>query len=167
MEDTYTYIARSAEDPAKAVTFTLHDNSMSVGLGAPLEHVERALEAEGEVRPRLWLKPLAVSLLERGTRPFRVADVDATRAADDWLSVTAWVRAGGLRLAPIILIRGRVDNPEAALAFVEELSSRKASVAGPFKLLGLLDYWATWLLAGFFMVGLLGIWRRRSLGESE
>lgn len=166
MEDTYTYIARSADDPAQAVTFTLHDNSMSVGLGAPLEHVERALEPEGEVRPRPWLKPLAVSLLERGTRPFRVADVDAT-AEDDWLSVTAWFRGGGLRLAPVILIRGRVDNPEAALAFVEELNRRKASVTGPFKLLGVLDYWATWLLAGFFLLGLLGIWRRRSLSESE
>jgi hypothetical protein len=31
----------------------------------------------------------------------------------------------------------------------------------------ILDYWATWLLAGFFMLGLLGIWRRRSLSESE
>ncbi len=166
MEDTYTYIARSADDAAQVVTFTLHDHSMSVGLGAPLEQVERALEPEGEVRPRLWLKPLAVSLLERGTRPFRVADVDAG-AEGDWLSVTAWYRAGGLRLAPVILIRGRVDNPQAALAFVEELNRRKASVTIPFKLLGVLDYWATWLLAGFLMVGLLGIWRRRNLSESE
>lgn len=164
MEDTYTYIARSAEDPAQAVTFTLHDHSMSVGLGAPLEHVERALQPEDEARLQPWLKPVAVSLLERGTRPFRVADVDA-RAEGNWLSVTGWVRAGGLRLLPIILIRGRVDNPEAALAFVEELNSRKASVEGAFKLLGLLDYWATWLTAGFFMLGLLRFWRRR--GNSE
>ena len=80
MEDTYTYIARSADDPAQAVMFTLHDNSMSVGL-------------------------------------------------------------------------------------VEELNRRKASVMGPFKLLGVLDYWATWLVAGFFMLGLLGIWRRCSPSE--
>jgi hypothetical protein len=166
MEDTYTYMARSADDPARAVTFTLHDNSMSVGLGAPLEHVERALEPEGEVRPRLWLKPLAVSLLERGTRPFRVADVDAG-AEGDWLWVTAWFRTSGLRVAPISLIKGRVDNPEAALAFVEELNRRKASAAGPIKLLEILDYWATWLLAGFLLIGLLGIWRRSRLSESE
>ena len=144
---------------------------MSVGLGASLKHIERALQpeggemkTEGEVHPRLWLKPLAVSVLERGTRPFRAADVDAN-AEDDWLWVTAWFRAGGLRLAPIILIKGRVDNPKAALAFVEELNRRKASAAGPIKFLEILDYWATWLLAGFFMIGLLGIWRRRRLSE--
>jgi hypothetical protein len=165
MEDTYTYIARNADDPARAVTFTLHDHSVSVGLGAPLEHVERALEPEGEVRPQLWLKPLAVSLLERSTRPFHVTDVDA-RAVDDWLRVTAWLCAGGLRLAPISLTRGRVDNPEAASAFVEELNRRKESMSGPPAVLGILDYWATWFLVSLLMISLLGIWRRRRLSES-
>jgi hypothetical protein len=171
MEDTYTYIARSADDPARVATFTLHNHSMSVGIGAPLEHVERALqsaggEAEGEARPRFWLKPLAVSLPERGTGAFRVADVNAG-AEGDWLQVTAWFRAGGLRLAPVTLIKGRVDNPEAALALVEELSRRKAAGAGPLKFLEVLDYWATWFLAGFLLIGLLEVWRRSRLSKER
>ena len=180
MEKTYTYTARSAEYPEQVVTFTLHDTHMSVGLGAPLEHLERALhigeeeeapeeeggEAEGAEEAQedlsLWLKPMAVSLVERGTRPFRVDDV-AAQAADDWLQVKAWVRTGGLRLMPITLIDGRVDNPAAAHAFVEEVAERKATT-GP-NLLGLLDYWATWFVAGFLMVVLFQLWRRR--GKSE
>lgn len=149
MERTYTYTARNADNSEQVVTFTLHDSHMSVGVGAPLEQVERALqftpgeegleeleeEAERAEKPQLWLRPLAVSLVERGTRPFHVDDVD-TKAVDDWLQVRAWVRTGGLRLFPITLIDGRVDNPEAAHAFVEEVAERQT--AG-LNILGLLD----------------------------
>lgn len=172
LENTYTYTARSADNPEQVVTFTLHDHSLSVGVGVPLEHVERALgpeegegEAEAEHHIQPWLKPMAVSLIERGTRPFNVADVNA-RAEDEWLHVRAWFRAGGLRLAPITLIAGRVDNPEAARAFVQELNERKAPAAGLARVLGILDYWATWFLAGFLLVFLLESWRRRKDGEA-
>jgi hypothetical protein len=145
MENTYTYIARDADDPAQIATFTLFDHSLSVGLGAPLEQIERALETQGEdqkgeerIESRLWLKPLAVSLLERGVGPFRIADVNAT-AKDDWLRVSAWYRAGGLALVPITLIYGRVDNPLAAQAFVEELDRRKSEVMGAFGLFNISD----------------------------
>jgi len=168
MENTYTYIARSADDPAQVATFTLFDHSLSVGLGAPLEQIERALETKGEeqeagedIESRLWLKPLAVSLLERGVGPFRVAGVNAT-AQDDWLRVSAWYQAGGLALAPVTLVDGRVDNPQAAQAFVEELDRRKSEVTGPFGLFNVLDYWFTWILAGALMFGLFQAWRRKS-----
>jgi hypothetical protein len=167
MENTYTYIARSADDPARVTTFTLFDHSLSVGLGAPLEQIERALptedeeKAEEQIESQLWLKPLAVSLLERGVGPFRVADVNAA-AKDDWLRVSAWYRAGGLALAPVTLVDGRVDNPQAAQAFVEELDKRKSEVRGPFGLLNVLDYWFTWILAGALMFGLFQTWRRKS-----
>jgi len=167
MEDTYTYIARNADDPAQVATFTMFDHSLSVGLGAPLEQIERVLETKGEeqearepIESRLWLKPVAVSLLERGVGPFRVADVNAT-AKDDWLRVSAWYRAGGLALAPITLIDGRVDNPQAAQAFVEELDKRKSEVTA-FGLLNVLDYWFTWILAGALMFGLFQAWRRKA-----
>jgi hypothetical protein len=172
LENTYTYTARSADHPEQVVTFTLHNHSLSVGVGAPLEHVERALQARGgetgaeaetetgsEYRIQPWLKPMAISLIERSTGPFDVGDVNAS-AEDDWLWVRTWLRAGGLRLAPITLIKGRVDNPHAAHAFVQELHERKAPAAGLARFPGLLDYWATWILAGFLMVILFENWRR-------
>jgi len=183
MAKTYTYTARSAENPERVVTFTLRDSRMSVGVGAPLEQVERAIQlgrgeeepeeqveegAELEVResarPKLWLRPLAVSLIERGTQPVHVDDV-AAELADDWLQVKAWIRTGGLRLIPITLIDGRVDNPVAARDFVEEVQERK-TVTG-LDLLGLLDYWATWIVAGVFALVMLQQWRRKGSDKDE
>ena len=172
MENTYTYTARNIENPEQVVTFTLQDHHMSVGMGAPLEQIETVLqevdsgkEATGEAgqgaQAKLWLRPLAVSLLERSVGPFRVVDVNAT-AEDDWLRVSAWYRAGGLALAPITLVDGRVDNPQAAQAFVEELEERKSEVSGALGLLNVLDYWFTWLLGAALMFGLFQAWRRRS-----
>lgn len=171
-DNTYTYTARSADQPEHVVTFTLHDHSVSVEPGAPLEHVERALQAEkgeteagGESRIQPWLKPMAVSVMERVTRPFSVADVDAS-AEDGGLQVTQWVRTGGLRLAPIVFVMKRVDNPEAAQAFVEELERRKTFATRPGKFRGPLDYWGGWFLVGFVMTILLWIGLRRGNEET-
>lgn len=185
MAETYTYTARSADNPERVVTFTLRDSRMSVGVGTPLEQVERAIqigrgsedvEAEKAVeegveiepreveQPKLWLRPLAVSLVERGTGPVHVDDVVAN-LADDWLQVKAWVRAGGLRLVPITLMDGRVDNPVAAQDFVEEVQERK-TVKG-LNLLGLLDYWATWAAAGVVALVLFQRWRQKGSERGE
>jgi hypothetical protein len=173
MENTYTYTARSIDHPERVVTFTLQDHHLSVGVGAPLEQIETLLQqadAGGEeagqeagegALAKPWLRPLAVSLLERGVGPFRVTDVSAA-AEDDWLRVSAWYRAGGLALAPINLVNGRVDNPRAAQAFVEELEERKSEVTGAFGLLNVLDYWFTWILGAALMFGLFQVWRRKS-----
>ena len=181
MNKTYTYTARSIDNPEQVVTFTLHDARMSVGLGAPLEHIERALnleetsgteeieegsdQVEKKGKQKLWLKPLAVSLVERGTRPFGITDVNVN-VVDDWLKVKAWIRTGGLRLAPITLIDGRVDNAEAAHAFVGEVQERKADLEIPF-FFRPLDYWFTWLFAGLLSAVFFQIWRRRGETESE
>jgi hypothetical protein len=167
MENTYTYTARSAENSEEIVTFTLHDHHMSVGLGVPLEQVERVLaetemEAEGEEapQPQIWLKPVAVSLLERGTGPFRLEDVSATADAG-WLRVSAWYRAGGLALAPLTLVNGPVDNPQGAQAFVEEVDRRKEEIVGPLGSLNVLDYWLTWIAAGVALFALFQVIRRK------
>lgn len=55
-------------------------------------------------------------------------------------------RSSGLRLAPITVGWRNVDNPDAARAFVKELSKRKVSAAHPGRLPGPLDYWGTWVL---------------------
>jgi hypothetical protein len=176
MENTYTYTARSIENPEQVVTFTLQDHHMSMGLGAPLEQIETVLQevdageegdeeaghgAGHEASAKLWLRPLAVSLLERSVGLFRVADVNAA-AEEDWLRISAWYRTGGLALAPVTLVNGRVDNPPAAQAFVEELDKRKSEVTRAFGLLNVLDYWFTWILAGGLMLGLFQAWRRKS-----
>jgi hypothetical protein len=166
MENTYTYTARSAENPEEIVTFTLHDHHMSVGLGVPLEQVERVLaeteteEGEEAPHPHIWLKPVAVSLLERGTGPFRLADVSAT-ADDGWLRVSAWYRAGGLALAPLTLVNGPVDNPQGAQAFVDEVDRRKEEIVGPLGSLNVLDYWFTWIAAGVALFALFQVIRRK------
>lgn len=162
MKNTYTFVARSAVDPSRIVTLTLHDHHLSIGAGPPVEQIERAAESEGDqgsINSRLWLRPLALSLLERGTRPFPVDDVFAD-IDDDILSVKAWFRVAGLRGAPVTLVDGRVDNPEGAIGFVQELRARKAEQTLPFGFLELLDYWATWILGGIALLGGLAIWRR-------
>jgi hypothetical protein len=173
MENTYTYTARSAEDPDRIVTFTLHENRMSVGVGAPLEQVEQVIQASREIpegeeeaveRPTLWLKPLAISLAERGSRALHVSDVDADIDGDE-LWVRGWIRMGGLRLFPLTLTAGRVDNPDAARAFVTELEERKEASGAQLGMLGFFDYWATWAALGVFALGFFRFWRRRMQGE--
>ena len=170
MEETYTYTARNPEHPEHTLTFTLRNEHLSVDLSAPVEQVERMLQArrgdedgsEGQAGPEdeggLWLKPLAVSLLERGVGPFRVTDVSAV-ARQDKLRIRAWYRAGGLGLVPITLIDSRIDNPEAAHAFVHEIARRKdeaSAAAGP---LALLNYWVTWFAALAALVVVFNFWR--------
>ncbi len=165
---TYTYTARSVSDPAQVITFTLYDENMSVELGAPMEHIERALQSEegDEAGSSAWLKPVVISLLERGTQPFNIADVDAS-TEEGSLRVIAWNRSGGLRLAPLIFAMGEIDNPVAAGAFVKELHRRKQHAEYPGKFPVPLDYWASWILAGFLAFSVLIWWYRRLGRESN
>jgi hypothetical protein len=148
------------------VTFTLYDHHMAVDVGAPLEQIMRAAqaigeeaEAEGEAQDggeqqtAYALKPTAVSLLERGAQPFRVGDVYA-RAKENALSVTAWVRAKGLRLIPIRFAWQQVDNPEGASAFAQEVRARREVASHPGRFRGLMDYWVSWLLLGVLLLAL-------------
>jgi hypothetical protein len=168
MRNTYTYTARSVDHPEKVVTLTLHDDKMTVGVGASLEQIEAAVATlrGDEERPSedttLWLRPLAISLIERGTGPFSIADVDAT-VDGDLLKVQGWVRVAGLRSAPITLMEGRVDNPVAAQAFADEVARRKQALAQPTSFL---DYWLTWfgIVASLLM---LFIYRRRRAGTGR
>lgn len=171
MEDTYTYTARSPEHPEQMLTFTLRNEHLSIDLSAPVEQVERVLQAgledaedaEGEAAEEaaVWLKPLVISLLERGVGAFHISDVSAS-AREDRLRIRAWYRAGGLGLVPITLINSRIDNPEAAHAFVEEIARRKEEVSAAIGPLAWLDYWVTWFVAILALVALFNFWRRQS-----
>lgn len=166
MEQTYTYTARNAIHTDRVVTFTLFDDKVSVSPGAPLEQIEAAVsELTGEEgaeeatsETELWLKPMAISLVERGTAPLSVADVNA-QTDENWLEVQGWVRIGGLRLFPLTLTEGPVDNPDAAQAFVNELQRRKRELTSPVLPL---DYWFTWLGMATSLILLFVFWRRRA-----
>jgi hypothetical protein len=184
MENTFTYTARSTMEPERVVTFTLHDHHMSVELGGLMEHVERALRSEeveaaeeaeieeaqeeveapeaAERNPALAIaKPAAVSLLQMGTRPFHVRDVAADSDGEAF-HVRTWVRAKGLRAAPVRLEWESVDNPSGAHAFVEELRRRKRATSYPGRFPGPMDYWISWFLVG--LLALVLFWPR---GDSQ
>jgi hypothetical protein len=171
MEETYTYTARSPEHPEQTITFTLRNEHLSADLGTPVEQIERMLEvgrdgqegAEVEEQPEggLWLKPLAVSLMERGVGPFHIADVNAL-AREDQLRIKAWYRAGGLGLVPITLINSRIDNPAAAHAFVQEIARRKDETSAATGPLALLNYWVTWFVVVLAFVALFNFWRDKN-----
>lgn len=104
---------------------------------------------------------MAVSLLERGVGPFYIGDVSAL-AREDQLRINAWYRAGGLGLLPITLLDSRIDNPQAAQAFVQEIARRKQEASAASGPLALLDYWVTWFMALAALIALFSFWRRRS-----
>jgi hypothetical protein len=133
---------------------------MAVDVGAPLEQIGRVLqEAEADTEAQdgavvtYPLKPAVVSLLERGAQPFSIADVYA-QAEDHALSITTWVRAGGLRLVPIRFAWQRVDNPEGASAFAQQVRARREVASPPGRFQGLMDYWISWLLLGVLLLAL-------------
>jgi hypothetical protein len=172
MQHVYTYTAQSADETEQKVTFTLHDHSMSVELDKPLK-IEEALQAKkddletglaSDLQSRL--EPVAAALMERALHSFNVADVEAV-AQDDRLQVTAWIRTGGLRLAPLVFNFKHVEDSEAAQAFAQELSRRKTSAARPHRPSEPFDYWASWVLAGLLLIVSLMILARLRTRDDE
>jgi hypothetical protein len=99
-----------------------------------------------------------LKLKEGISGPVHVNDINAAMD-DDRLRVTMWPRVAGLRLAPVQLKMGQVDNEEAAEAFVDELKQRKdMTESDSRKFFGPLDYWIGW--AGLML--LIGLFIRRS-----
>jgi hypothetical protein len=138
--------------------FTLHNGSVSVDLANTLlEQVDQAYQASGdeEAAKRLttWIKPTATGAIQKLMKPVPLADFDA-EMSDDGLQATAWIRAGGLRLAPLMMTWQDVDNPDAAQAFVRELQERKASIQDDLSRPAPLDYWASWIVIGVMAIAL-------------
>jgi hypothetical protein len=168
-ENTFTYTARSAAQPEKVATFTFHNGSVSVDLANVLvEQAGKAYDAfseeESEEGLSAWVKPAATGSLQKMLKPIPLADFDAEVSGDD-LQATAWIRAAGLRLAPIMMTWHQVDNPEGAKAFVNELHARKETIVGEDTLFDPFDYWASWIAIGLTTVALPIIlirhWQRR------
>jgi len=160
--NTYTYTARNINNPDKVVTFTLYDGHMRVNLTGLLDQANTVASSEeksGELKNQVSLqaKPALLKLKEGVSGPIHVSDIKA-KMEDDKLQVTLWQRMGGLRLAPVQFDMGRVDNEEAAEAFLDELEQRKDTTESDARrFFGPLDYWIGW--AGLLL--LIGIFIRR------
>lgn len=158
-ENTFTYTARSAQDPEKMAMFTLHNGSVSVQLGnAIMEQAEEAYESfrEGDEddskRLAGFIKPMATGSVQRFLQPIPLEDFDAD-VKEDAMQATAWIRAGGLRLAPVMMTWQDVDNPAGAKAFVSELQERKKAMTNDAgRLPDPFDYWASWIVVGLITI---------------
>jgi hypothetical protein len=160
---TFTYTARSVEDPDRVITFTLYDSHMQVNLTGLLEQADAISQADDKPavikeQIKTQAKPMITKITEEMTEPVHVNDVNAT-LSDNHLKVTMWRRLAGLRLAPIIFNMGKIDNKTAAEGFVKELEKRQAKEEHAGKFFGPLDYWFGWL--GIILaIGFLIRWPR-------
>ena len=157
--NTYTYTARNTRDPDKVVTFTLDDERMRVNLTDFLDETHNVITSESRLKEILRqitakVKPILIKFKERVSGPVHISDVNA-RLEENKFRIRMWPRVAGLRLAPVGIDMGRVDNEVAAEAFVDELESRKDTKPPAKKFFGPLDYWVGWaglmLLVGFFL----------------
>ncbi|MFN2234683.1 MAG: hypothetical protein ACK2U1_10660 [Anaerolineales bacterium] len=156
---TYTYTARSVNRPDNVITFTLDDGHMRVNLTGLLEGaslVTQAEEKSDELKQQVTTqaKPAALKIAEQISGPVHVSDVQAS-LDDERLKVSLWQRLAGLRLAPIQLNMGRIDNRNAAEDFIKELKERQAEEAHIGKFFGPLDYWFGWIALGLVIVFLV------------
>jgi hypothetical protein len=156
---TYTYTARNADDPDKVVTFTLDEERLRVNLTDLVDETPSVITSESKPKELMHLikskvKPVSMKFKERVFGPVHISDVDAKLKEDKFL-VRMWPRLAGLRLAPVKIDMGQVDNEDAAEAFVGELEQRKETGPAAKKFVGPLDYWFGWaglmLLTGLFI----------------
>ena len=165
--DTYTFTARSVENPDQVITYTLEDNHLRVHLTGMLDSMgkvaateERTDEARRQIKAQM--NPILMKAVQGLAGPNHLSDVLASLDGDR-LTITVWQRAKGLRLAPVV-VNSTVDNPDAAAAFVEELDERKTTAAHAGTFSGPLDYWFGWMGLALLLFAL--IWwpinRRRS-----
>ena len=168
MVDTYTYTARHEQDPEKVITFTMKGEYLEINITGMLENIGKVLAEEESKRAlkeqiSVQAKPTALKVMEELSGPIHVSDVkgDMIGKEGDRLKLKVWKRVGGLRAAPIHLSFGRVDNPDAARAFVAELEDRREAADHLGRFFGPLDYWLGWLGLAVALV-LLWRWPRRS-----
>ena len=158
MPFTYTYTARNNQKPDKVVTFTIFENYMKVNLTGLIDKISSIAEEEDrETAIKSFLSTQSGSALykavERLSGPVHINDVNPF-LEEGTFKLTFWKRIAGLRVAPITLSIGDVDNPEAAAQFIDTLLDRQDHAEDPGVFAGPLDYWATWigLLVGLIVL---------------
>jgi len=158
MPFTYTYTARNKQKPDKVVTFTIFENYMKVNLTGLIDQISGIAEQEDRDEAiKSFLSTQSGSALyktiERLSGPVHINDVNPF-FEDGSFKLTFWKRIAGLRVAPITISIGDVDNPDAAVQFIDTLLERQDQAEDPGVFAGPLDYWATWigLLAGLILL---------------
>lgn len=166
--ETYTFTARDAENPDKVVTFTLDEDQLRLNFTGMLEKLGKIGKAEekgseARLQMKTQLTPAMIKLMQNFSGPVHLSDVDANLNGGEGerLNLTVWQRLGGLRLIPVKVNMGRVDNVEAAEAFVDELEERKRDIEPASRFSGPLDYWLGWLGVAA-LAGLMVRWLRRN-----
>ena len=152
MPFTYTYTARNKDNPDKVITFTIFDDYLKVNLTGLLDQISDVVEEDqGESRKQAIKSVLSTQsgsaiykAIERISGPVHISDVNAN-LEEDHLNLTLWKRLAGLRVAPITISMGDVDNPESASQFIDTLLERQNGADSPGLFAGPLDYWATWI----------------------
>lgn len=148
MAFTYTYTARNKEKPHRAVTFTIYDDHLKVNLTGLFDQLSEVIDSknkQGAVKDIVTTQSgtALYKATERMSGPAHINDVTPV-FKNGKLVVTFWNRLAGLRTAPVVVMMGDVDNPEAAEQFVETLTDRQKSFDKPGVFAGPLDYWFTW-----------------------
>ena len=149
MPFTYTYTARSKEKPDRAVTYTIFDDHIKVDLTGLFDQVTEVIESENrqEAIKEIVKTRSGTALyktIERLSGPAQINDIYPVYN-DGKLTVTFWKRIAGLRFAPIVIVMGEVDNPDAASQFIDVLRKRQQQTDSPGVFAGPLDYWLTWI----------------------
>jgi hypothetical protein len=158
MPFTYTYTARNKQKPDNVVTFTIFENHMKVNLTGLIDQISGIAEKEDrEMAAKSFLSTQSGTAIykavERLSGPVHINDVPP-HLEDGAFKLTFWKRIAGLRVAPITISIGSVDNPEAAAQFIETLLDRQDQAEDPGVFAGPLDYWVTWvgLLVGLIVL---------------
>jgi len=149
MPFTYTYTARNQKKPEKVMTFTIFENYLKVNLTGLLDRVSDIVEEDTrEEAIKSFLSSQSNSALykalERLSGPVHINDVSPYLEGGQF-KLTFWKRLIGLRIAPITIVMGDVDNPEAAAQFINTLIERQSLADDPGVFAGPLDYWITWI----------------------
>lgn len=159
---TYTYTARNVHNPDKVLTFTLQGDHIKVnltGLEDNLTDILSGKEDQEDKKSDLSIQagPTALKVMERVSGPVHISDVKVDLLGQDLdhFRITLWKRLAGLRAAPLVLDMGKIDNPQAAKRFAEELQARKDTAGKISKLIGPLDYWLGWLGMGLLAIFLI------------
>lgn len=171
MPFTYTYTARNKENPNRMVTFTIFNDHLKVNLTGLFEQVSEVFDDDDRMSAvkKMISTQSGTTLykaIERLSGPVHIRDVTPIYK-DEKFTLTFWNRVARLRFAPIVIVMGEVDNPEAAEQFINTLSERQDETESPGIFAGPLDYWVTWMAMLIGMIALLRWPRERKIKQKE
>lgn len=164
MPFTYTYTARNKHNPNRVITFTIYKDQVKVNLTGLDDQVSKIIKSNDQ---KSAVKELITTqagttiykAIEQISGSVHINDVNSDLKGDQF-TLTFWRRLAGLRLAPLVLSIGEVDNLQGAQQFIDTLRERQALTETPSVFSGPLDYWATWIA---MLIGLIVLikWPRK------